>query len=174
MGAEMPNDASAQKAGSAQYDDYVLFRLAAIVHCISASSGASFCLLALEHESAETRGRAPKVRGGAPNELPPEVSIMSIRKAHKSSTIRATEGLTNAALPNLSIMSICVREYRYISPSPFWSILPSGLCGAAGGGGAPRLPSTILSRARPKKISPKPAPQKKCFFVPRPPTQRVV
>ena len=35
MGAEVPNDASAQKAGSAEYDDGVLFRLAAIVHCIN-------------------------------------------------------------------------------------------------------------------------------------------
>ena len=50
MGAEMPNDASAQKAGSAEYDDDVLFRLAAIVHYINRLCLFLWgCPLALEH-----------------------------------------------------------------------------------------------------------------------------
>ena len=35
MGAEMPNDASAQKAGSAEYDDGALFHLGAIARCLN-------------------------------------------------------------------------------------------------------------------------------------------
>jgi hypothetical protein len=81
--------------------------------------------------SAETRGGTPEGRGGTPHELPPEerLSIMSTRAAHKSSTIRAAEGLIKCSFAAF-VDNVDTRAQRQIQMSTitlsFWIILPPG------------------------------------------------
>ena len=112
--------------------------------------------------SAETRGRAPEGRGGAPHELPPEerLSIMSIRAAHKSSTIRAMERLTKRGFAEF-VDNVDTRARRKIH-----FIRPSGACPALGRG------TTVANRQyRQSPIFADRAQKDLVFFPPRPPNR---